>query len=356
MESLKPGQSPPTGRHPEPEDLGEAEGSFLDLLGETGSREVENGLEAEARGQHRGEDVLGGAGKCGLGNESKGVTNPPQSAGSQGVTEGEPPQISGDAVLAHMASFSNTGGLVAAEPRPNQVSLAEPARSMMEHVLVEFSGRASQNQAGLTEMGHGPEAEARGQHRGEDVLGGAGKPGLGNESKGVTNPPQSASIRGAKEGEPLQISGDAVLAHMASFSNTGGVVAAEPNPSTASSMTSLPEPIRNMIERILVEVPGSTSRKEVRIELSPEVLAGTAIRIFREGGQLIIQFQTASSDVQDFLLPHLTSLREHLEVRQGEPVAVSVHYMGQSSDGQTDGRSRERRTKWEIYEHGHERP
>ncbi|BDV01964.1 hypothetical protein TDMWS_20490 [Thermodesulfomicrobium sp. WS] len=190
----------------------------------------------------------------------------------------------------------------------------------------------------LSREAHG--AERNGEQKFPEASGetheNAPAPLLGKESKG-----ESAGESDAVE---------AALSQMGRFS-----LALEPSSSaegirSPSSVEPLPEPVRKMVERILVEVPGTSHRQEVRIRLGDAVLPDTDIRIFRDGGRLEVQFLTGSQETRDFLSPHLSSLKEALESRQREPVQVSVAYTGESGGGQNEGRSRERRMVWEEYE------
>jgi type III secretion system needle length determinant len=146
---------------------------------------------------------------------------------------------------------------------------------------------------------------------------------------------------------------DAIISQMSQFSTNIGVGASPPATHQVQAQTSaepIPEHVRKMVERILVEVPGTSHKQEVRIRLNQDVLADTDIRIFREAGRLEIQFVTGSRESHDFLSPNLTSLKEALENRQGEPVSVSVQYTGEGASDQNQGRSRQRRAVWDEYE------
>ncbi|MGC8720801.1 MAG: type III secretion HpaP family protein [Thermodesulforhabdaceae bacterium] len=153
--------------------------------------------------------------------------------------------------------------------------------------------------------------------------------------------------------EPAEDPADAVISQLSRFSINIGSQSSTPsvdNVQTTSSAELIPELVRKMVDRILVEVPGTSHKQEVRIRLSQDILPDTDIRIFREGGRLEVHFVTGSRESSDFVSPHLASLKDALESRQGEPVNVSLQYTGEGRGDQSQGRSRQRRTVWDEYE------
>ncbi len=109
-----------------------------------------------------------------------------------------------------------------------------------------------------------------------------------------------------------------------------------------------PEAVQKMVERILVEVPSASSRREVRIELSAEVLPGTQISLYREGGRLEVRLHTTTEDVHRLLESHLPALKDRLEKLQHETVYVAVERTATGEEEHSEGRSRNRRTVWET--------
>ncbi len=114
-----------------------------------------------------------------------------------------------------------------------------------------------------------------------------------------------------------------------------------------SSLKRIPEHVLSIVDRILVEVPGTSHRQEVRIRLSQDLLPETEVRIFREGGRLEVHFVTKSQQALDQLSPHLHALKEVLERRGEELVYVSVDLTKGSDSGQNEGHSRQKRDVWE---------
>ncbi|MEJ5301180.1 MAG: type III secretion HpaP family protein [Thermodesulforhabdaceae bacterium] len=151
-----------------------------------------------------------------------------------------------------------------------------------------------------------------------------------------------------QEQEPDDVVAEAVL-QMNRFST---MVFSEVSPSVQKSqgVGSLPEPVRKMVERILVEVPDSSNKQEVRISLSNDVLPDTEVRLVREDGVLKVKFVTGSEDAHRLLSPNLSSLKDQLESRQGDTVMVSVEMRKEGEREQNEGRSRQQRSVWEEYE------
>jgi|YelNatPaOPRAMG01_1025707.scaffolds.fasta_scaffold01323_7 type III secretion system needle length determinant len=129
--------------------------------------------------------------------------------------------------------------------------------------------------------------------------------------------------------------------------SSSSVAASEPRQDSAA----VSEAVRKVVERILVEVPGSSHKQEVRIVLSSDVLLDTEIRLVRDEGRLHITFVTGSEDANRLLSPNLSSLREQLENRYGQDtVALSVQMKEENQRENNEGRSRQQRNIWEEYE------
>ncbi len=128
------------------------------------------------------------------------------------------------------------------------------------------------------------------------------------------------------------------LAAAAAVSDAGAVVA---------------EISASVAERVLVSDPGAGShqQQEVRITLKDDVLPGTEVRVWREGGQVRVEFVTSSDSSASFLSREQASLQTTLHERLAvTDIAVNVTRAGGAEGESNDGRSRQRRNLFDEIE------
>jgi type III secretion system needle length determinant len=109
---------------------------------------------------------------------------------------------------------------------------------------------------------------------------------------------------------------------------------------------SLTEAAREIADRILVTGKSGGGKEEVRIFLKDRILAGTEVRISREGGGIRLEIHTASADSHAFLSGRTDDLALALKDRVGENVTVDLRYSGSGRE-EGDGRSRQRRSAYD---------
>lgn len=182
--------------------------------------------------------------------------------------------------------------------------------------------------------------------------------GLSGMNAGV-DAPMVAVGKNAETGMPAKMSesddgGDTVLAQMnplAGRADFGGAMAVSGEDATVEHTA--PVQIKEIAERILVSAPGPDGASEVRIRIDPKMLPDTEIAMkFVPGEVLSVEIMTDRVEVQRFLLPNLSELRERLAERTGGEVAVHMSENASADTG--DGRSRNRRNVYE--EMGNDQP
>ena len=104
-------------------------------------------------------------------------------------------------------------------------------------------------------------------------------------------------------------------------------------------------------DRILVSMPDSNGRGEVRISLKQSILDGSDVRIFHEGGELKVVFVAATESAQRFLADNKALLQQTLGDRlQDQRVQVEVETPnrgGTSHEEDNRGRSRQQYVRQE---------
>ena len=103
--------------------------------------------------------------------------------------------------------------------------------------------------------------------------------------------------------------------------------------------------VSEIVERILVSVPGPAGAEEVRIQLRTPTLDGSEIRLFRDGGRINVVFMPATEAARQFLTGNEARLQAALAERLPDDrvrVEVDATHRSQTASGSNDGRSRQR--------------
>lgn len=103
---------------------------------------------------------------------------------------------------------------------------------------------------------------------------------------------------------------------------------------------------REIADWVLVSGRFGEGKEEVRIFLKDRVLAGTEVRISREGGDIRLEIRTDSADSHGFLSGRTDDLARTLKDRVGENVTIDLRFSGSGRE-EGDGRSRQRRNLYE---------
>lgn len=103
---------------------------------------------------------------------------------------------------------------------------------------------------------------------------------------------------------------------------------------------------REIADWILVSGRFGEGKEEVRIFLKERVLAGTEVRISREGGDIRLEIRTDSADSRAFLAGRTDDLARTLKDRVGENVTIDLRFSGSGRE-EGNGRSRQRRNLYD---------
>jgi type III secretion system needle length determinant len=115
-----------------------------------------------------------------------------------------------------------------------------------------------------------------------------------------------------------------------------------------SPFREIPPEARNIVDQILVTDPRHSGKEEVRIVLKDSFLAGTEIRISKEGDGVRITMVTDSDNSYQFLSELKEPMGNDLRTKLERDVRMDVQLTG--SEHRNEGRSRQRRSVVEEWE------
>ncbi len=100
-----------------------------------------------------------------------------------------------------------------------------------------------------------------------------------------------------------------------------------------TNATDAVDKINKIVDRIMLAEAGST--KEVKVAFNQDFLAGTDVTIRKDGGKIMVEFNTTSADSFNFLSKGEQSLISQLQNKLGDDVSVDIRDMSQQQDGRS---------------------
>lgn len=115
-----------------------------------------------------------------------------------------------------------------------------------------------------------------------------------------------------------------------------------PRALTPQRIEAISQLLADTTSRLLVSDPTSNGPREVRVELARELLPDTDVRLWRQEGQLHVEFTTRSAVSQELLQESLPRLVQVLQAKAGEPELPQIGLRSAlAGDHPQDGRSRQ---------------
>ncbi len=136
--------------------------------------------------------------------------------------------------------------------------------------------------------------------------------------------------------------GNSILQSLARESRHASVGAADRPIATGIDLDKMEALIAKVANRVLVTDPQSGQNPEVRVQVAPDLMPGTEVKLWKgEGGRLHIEFDTTSPQWAKILSESVSALADRLGARihLHETPAVTVRHSGGDMPG--DGRSRQ---------------
>ncbi|HPC03590.1 MAG TPA: type III secretion HpaP family protein [Syntrophales bacterium] len=214
-----------------------------------------------------------------------------------------------------------------------------------------------------------PPAPSPRETAGRESTPGPGLPPCGENGKdggpGAARPPEARGVREGPKGDETG-KGDAFSGNNGVSPPEGwaevpmttgeailrffeGTVPGRPAGETAGprrTAETLAAAAREIADWVLVSGRFGEGKEEVRIFLKERVLAGTEVRISREGGDIRLEIRTDSADSRAFLAGRTDDLARTLKDRVGENVTIDLRFSGSGRE-EGNGRSRQRRNLYD---------
>ncbi len=168
------------------------------------------------------------------------------------------------------------------------------------------------------------------------------KPVVGRSGEGDE---ESSKNKGQFAGDSDNNLGNAILQSMGSessaFSQLRGVEGAEAASHLGTDFEKIETLISKVANRVLVTDPASGQNAEVRVQIAPDLMPGTEVKVWKgDGGRLFVEFDTTSPQWAKVLSDSVSALSDRLGARinlhEAPQVSVRDSSDGSSRDHQSE--------------------
>lgn len=211
-------------------------------------------------------------------------------------------------------------------------------------------GKEAAVQAGTKQPAGAGQPEV-GKGQGDSSLSQAEESAAAGRQEAAEGKPEATQSKDAEKGEDGSLKQEGLSqteplpsaeAALAAGQTASGPQEVKPAEVTAAARADINQIAQDIAERVLVSRPGEAGRpEEVRIQLKDSVLQGSEVRVYREGGELQVEFITKTPEATSFVAGHLGDMERTLADRlPGEVVRVSQQDPS-AEKGEDEGRSRQ---------------